>query len=127
MNHQHVTYLLAGGGAASSAAAVAIRKLDPTNTILMVGQEINRPYHRHPLSKGYLQRQTQNEKLFTLNEHWFAQNRVELMTGRRVERLDTARHAVILDNAEEISYDKLLNVRTYLNDFADNFMTGNDR
>jgi 3-phenylpropionate/trans-cinnamate dioxygenase ferredoxin reductase component len=108
MNHQHVTYLLAGGGAASSAAAVAIRKLDPTNTVLMVGQEINRPYHRPPLSKSYLRRQTDHENLFTHNQHWFAQNKVELMTGRRVERLDTARHAVILDNAEEISYDKLL-------------------
>jgi 3-phenylpropionate/trans-cinnamate dioxygenase ferredoxin reductase component len=108
MNHHHVKYLLAGGGAASSAAAVAIRKLDSTNTLLMVGQEINRPYHRPPLSKGYLLRRTQHENLFTLSDRWFAENHVELMTGRRVERLDTARHAVILDNAEEISYDKLL-------------------
>jgi 3-phenylpropionate/trans-cinnamate dioxygenase ferredoxin reductase subunit len=108
MNHHHVKYLLAGGGAASSAAAVAIRKLDPTNTLLMVGQEINRPYHRPPLSKDYLLRRTQHENLFTLSDRWFADNHVTLMTGRRVEKVDTARRTVILGNAEEISYDKLL-------------------
>jgi 3-phenylpropionate/trans-cinnamate dioxygenase ferredoxin reductase component len=108
MNHHHVKYLLAGGGAASSAAAVAIRKLDSTNTLLMVGQESNRPYHRPPLSKDYLLRRTQHENLFTLSDRWFADNHVTLMTGRRVEKVDTARRTVILGNAEEISYDKLL-------------------
>jgi 3-phenylpropionate/trans-cinnamate dioxygenase ferredoxin reductase subunit len=108
MSHLHVKYLLAGGGIASSAAAVAIRKLDPANTLVMIGQEINRPYHRPPLSKGYLRRQKRHEELFTLPGDWFDRNNVELRTGRRVAHLDTARCAATLDDGSEISYDNLM-------------------
>jgi len=93
---------------ASSAAAVAIRKLDPANTLLMIGQEINRPYHRAPLSKDYLRRQRRHEDLFTLPDSWFTEHRLDLRTGRRVAHLDTARAAVTLDDGMEISYDQLL-------------------
>ena len=108
MSHLHVKYLLAGGGVASSSAAVAIRKLDPVSPMLMIGQEANRPYHRPALSKDYLRRTARHADLFTLPDDWFAQNNVELRTGRRVAQLDTARCAAILDNGKEISYDKLL-------------------
>ena len=108
MSHLHVKYLLAGGGLAASAAAVAIRKIDPVSALLMIGQENNRPYHRPPLSKDYLLRDTTHQDLFTLPEGWFAQNRVDLRTGRRVAHLDTARCAAMLDDGKEISYDKLL-------------------
>ncbi len=108
MSHLHVKYLLAGGGVASSAAAVAIRQTDPVGTILMIGQEINRPYNRPQLSKQYLRRHSGHEGLFTLPAEWFAENRVELRTGRRVAHLDTARCAATLDDGREISYDRLL-------------------
>ena len=39
---------------------------------------------------------------------WYGARGIRLMTGRRVEKVDTARRTVILGNAEEISYDKLL-------------------
>lgn len=108
MSHLHVKYLLAGGGIASGAAAAAIREIDPTNALLMIGQEINRPYDRSALSKGYLRREKRREAIFTLPQDWFVANRVELRTGRRVSHLDTARRAAILDDGKEISYDRLL-------------------
>jgi 3-phenylpropionate/trans-cinnamate dioxygenase ferredoxin reductase component len=108
MSHLHVKYLLAGGGVTSSAAAVAIRRRDPSNPLLMIGQEINRPYHRPPLSKDYLRRQRSHDDLFTLPSGWFAANHVDLRTGRRVARLDTARSSVTLDDGKEVSYDQLL-------------------
>ena len=74
----------------------------------MIGQEANRPYNRAPLSKDFLRRSTRHAELFTLPDGWFAQNNVELRTGRRVAHLDTARCAVTLDNGNEISYDRLL-------------------
>ncbi len=108
MSHLHVKYLLAGGGLAASAAAVAIRKLDAVSPVLMIGQENNRPYNRPPLSKEYLLRDITHNDLFTLPGDWFAQNHVDLRTGRRVAHLDTARCAAILDDGKEISYDNLL-------------------
>lgn len=108
MSNAHVKYLLIGGGLASSSAAEAIRRRDPEGAILLVGQEISRPYHRPPLSKEYLRRQKPHQELFTHEPNWFAEQHVELRTGRRASHLDTARRTVFLDSGEEISFDKLL-------------------
>jgi 3-phenylpropionate/trans-cinnamate dioxygenase ferredoxin reductase subunit len=108
MNHLHVKYLLVGGGLAASAAARAIREADRDGAMLMVAQEIIRPYHREPLSKAYLRREVARETLFAEPPDWFERHHVELRTGRRAAHLDTGRHVVTLDSGEEISYDKLL-------------------
>src|SRR5436190_482516 len=108
MSDTHVKYLLMGGGLASSSAAEAIRALDVRGELMMVGQEINRPYHRPPLSKEYLRRQAGRETVFTKPGEWFAQNRIQLRTGRRVSHLDAMRKSVTLDSGQEISFDQLL-------------------
>ncbi len=108
MSNLHVKYLLVGGGLASSAAAQAIRSLDHEGSVLLVGQEINRPYHRPPLSKQYLRREKPHDDLFTVSADWYEKNRVELRTGRRASHLDTPRKAVTLNNGEEVSFDRML-------------------
>jgi NTE family protein len=108
MNQTHVKYLLAGGGLAAGSAAEAIRALDKQGSIMLVGQEVNRPYHRPPLSKEYLRGEKSRSELVMEPIGWFDRNNIELRTGRRVAHLDTARHAATLDNGEEINFDALL-------------------
>jgi 3-phenylpropionate/trans-cinnamate dioxygenase ferredoxin reductase subunit len=108
MNSAHVKYLLVGGGIASSAATAAIRQRDPEGSILLVGQEVHRPYHRPPLSGPYLIDSGVHRPTFAKDDWWFAGQRVVLQTGRRATRLDTARGAVAFDNGEEINFDHLL-------------------
>src|SRR5687768_9461135 len=96
MRDLHVRYLLVGGGAASSAAAARIRGRDREGSLLLVGKEINRPYHRTPLSSDYLLRKATRESLFTLPADWYEGNGVSMRTGTRVSHLDTARQAAIL-------------------------------
>lgn len=108
MSTSHVKYLLVGGGLASSAAAQAIREVDSDGSCVLIAQEISRPYHRPPLSKGYLRRQVPREKLFTLASEWFESHRVTLRTGCRAARLDSSRMSVTLDNGQDISFDRLL-------------------
>lgn len=108
MNHMHVKYLLVGGGVASSAAAQAIRALDAEGSILLVGQEQSRPYHRAPLSKQFLLGKEQPDSLFVSSADWYRDNHVELSTGRRVERLDPARNWAITSDGCEITYDRML-------------------
>jgi NADPH-dependent 2,4-dienoyl-CoA reductase/sulfur reductase-like enzyme len=108
MSVQHVKYLLIGGGLASSSAAQAIRERDPRGSLMIVGQEINRPYHRPPLSKDYLRRESNRDALGTVEANWFTEHDVMLRTGRRAARLDAGRNTVTLDNAEEIVFDRLL-------------------
>lgn len=108
MRTLHVKYLLVGGGIASYSAAQAIRARDSEGSILLVGQEINRPYDRSALSKAFLRRQVPREVLFAAEPGWFDKQRIDLRTGRRVANLDTARAAAALDNGEFVSYDRLL-------------------
>jgi 3-phenylpropionate/trans-cinnamate dioxygenase ferredoxin reductase subunit len=108
MNGSHVKYLIVGGGLAASSAAEAIRSRDARGSLMLVGQEVNRPYHRPPLSKGFLRREKSLRDISTLPADWFEQNRCELSTGRRATNLDTSRRMVALDSGEEISFDKLL-------------------
>src|SRR5215207_1707813 len=108
MSILHVRYLLVGGGLASSSAAAAIREVDPEGSVLLVGQEVNRPYHRPPLSKQYLRREQGRAELMTVPAGWFAERHVELRTGRRVAHLDVVRQVATLDSGEEVAYDRLL-------------------
>src|SRR5579863_6734954 len=108
MNNLHVKYLLVGGGLASSAAAQTIRSIDPEGSVLLIAQEVTRPYHRPPLSKEYLRRQKKRAELFTQEPGWFEKNHIELRTGRRVAHLDVARMTAIVNTGEEISFDRLL-------------------
>ncbi|HEV8291847.1 MAG TPA: FAD-dependent oxidoreductase [Tepidisphaeraceae bacterium] len=108
MSAPHFKYILVGGGIASSSAAQAIRAIDTEGTLLLLGQEVNRPYHRPPLSKDYLLGRQKQKEIFTLPDEWFKQHQVELRTGRRASLLDTSRRMVALDNGEEIAFDKLL-------------------
>jgi len=104
----HVKYLLVGGGLASSHAARAIREIDSQGDLVLVGQDINRPYHRPPLSKEFLRGQMPRAEVFIDSSDWILENHVQLRTARRASRLDVGRNAVTLDNGEEISFDKLL-------------------
>jgi 3-phenylpropionate/trans-cinnamate dioxygenase ferredoxin reductase component len=108
MSNLHVKYLLVGGGLAGSEAAQAIRKLDANGDLLLVGQEINRPYHRPPLSKEFLRGQLARSGLFTLPAEWFVENHVQLRTGRRATHVDVTRSCVMLDSGEELSFDRLM-------------------
>lgn len=110
MSVSHVKYLLIGGGLASSTAAQAIRALDPRGELMLIGQERIRPYHRPPLSKGYLrqQRTGRRPELFVQPPEWYADNRVQLRTGVRASHLDANRRSVALENGQEIAFDRLL-------------------
>jgi NADPH-dependent 2,4-dienoyl-CoA reductase/sulfur reductase-like enzyme len=108
MSLHHVKYLLIGGGLASSSAAEAIRGVDRDGAILLISQEIVRPYHRPPLSKEFLRREKGRDELFTHGRNWFENNQITMRSGRRAVHLDAARAAVTLDQGETVAYDNLL-------------------
>jgi 3-phenylpropionate/trans-cinnamate dioxygenase ferredoxin reductase subunit len=108
MSDLHVRYLLIGGGVASGAAAEAIRQIDRIGSILLVAQEINRPYYRRLLGTDYLLGRMEHEALFMQPAAWYDQQEIELHTGRAASHLDASRQVVTLDNGEEISFDRLL-------------------
>lgn len=95
-------YLVVGGGMTGHAAASAIRELDPSGSLALLGAEPDRPYARPPLSKG-LWFGRPEEKI------WLPEvTGLELHLGRRVVALDPKAREVRDDQGGVHRYEKLL-------------------
>jgi len=102
------TFVIIGASLAGAKAAEVLRAEGFAGRVVLVGEETVLPYERPPLSKGYLQGKDPQEKAYVHDEAWYADNRVELMLGRRATGLDRAAHTVTLDGVDQLRYDKLL-------------------
>ena len=104
MADRQVEHLLVGGGIAGAAAAAALREAGAEGSILLVGRELDPPYHRPPLSKGYLQgRETQDQTLIH-PAGWWADHDVELMTRTSVTEIDQATRTAKLSTKETVEF-----------------------
>lgn len=101
-------YVIIGGGLAASRAAEGIRSLDTAGSIVLVTEEERLPYERPPLSKGVLKGDDPIESVFTHDESWYADNRVDLRIGDPATALDAARRTVTLGAGTVLAYEKLL-------------------
>ncbi|MEH1126155.1 NAD(P)/FAD-dependent oxidoreductase [Micromonospora sp. CPCC 206061] len=102
------TFVIIGASLAGAKAAETLRAEGFDGRIVLVGEEIERPYERPPLSKGYMLGKDPRDKAFVHDESWYAEHDVELMLGRRATNLDAAAHTVTLDGVAKLTYDKLL-------------------
>src|SRR5258705_8381023 len=103
------TFVIVGASLAGAKAAETLRAEGFTGRVVLIGEEVERPYERPPLSKEYLQgNEDAREKAFVHPMEWYGENDVELRLATRVTHLDPAAHAVTLDGVEILHYDKLL-------------------
>ncbi|GFU30510.1 apoptosis-inducing factor 1, mitochondrial [Nephila pilipes] len=126
-----IPYLLIGAGSASFNAYRAIRTVDPTAKVLVVGDEAYLPYMRPPLSKevwfdkktdvaetlSFTQWDGNSRSLFyeppsfffTLKEVLDNKNGgIAVIRGKKVVKVDPVGQVVYLDKGEKISYNKCL-------------------
>jgi len=82
--------LLIGGGIASASAAAELRERGFDGSIVVVTREMDAPYHRPPLTKGYLQGREDRPSTLVHPESWYAEHDVELRTRTPVMDLDVA-------------------------------------
>jgi 3-phenylpropionate/trans-cinnamate dioxygenase ferredoxin reductase subunit len=102
------TFVIAGASLAGAKAAETLREEGFTGRVLLVGDEIERPYERPPLSKGFLLDKEAREKAHVHEADWYDKHNVELRTGTSVASIDRAAHQVTLSTREPIPYDRLL-------------------
>jgi 3-phenylpropionate/trans-cinnamate dioxygenase ferredoxin reductase subunit len=81
--------LLLGGGIASASAAAELREQRFDGSIVLVTREMDLPYHRPPLTKGYLQGREDRPSTLIHPEEWYAEHDVEVRTRTPVMELDT--------------------------------------
>lgn len=99
MADRTVDILLVGGGIASATAAQTLRDEGFTGSVLLVGRELDPPYHRPPITKGLLQgKETKEDGLIALPDD------VEVLTRTSVMSLDPAAKTATLQSKDVVSF-----------------------
>jgi 3-phenylpropionate/trans-cinnamate dioxygenase ferredoxin reductase component len=97
--------IIVGSGPAGVGAAESFREHAPDARIRIFSADIDPPYARPPLSKEYLQGQTDDVALHPAQ--WFDERRIELVLDAPVERLDLDERAISVRGRRH-SYDSLV-------------------
>jgi 3-phenylpropionate/trans-cinnamate dioxygenase ferredoxin reductase subunit len=105
---RHVDHLLIGGGIASATAAATLREEGATGSVLLVGRELDPPYHRPPCSKGYLQGRESRADALIHPPQWWDENAVELLARTSVLALDPATRTATLSNKQAVQFETAL-------------------
>jgi 3-phenylpropionate/trans-cinnamate dioxygenase ferredoxin reductase component len=101
-------FVVVGAGLTGAKAVETLREQGFTGGLTLIGEEIERPYERPPLSKDYLLGKSERAKAFVHDPDWYAEHDVDLRLGTRATDLDPAAHTVTLDGVTPLHYDKLL-------------------
>lgn len=102
------TYVVVGANLAGGRAAETLRAEGFDGRVILIGEEVDRPYERPPLSKEYLRGEWPREKVFLRAPEYYEQQNIELRLGRRARHLDVSQKVVELETGERVRYDKLL-------------------
>ncbi|HEX5265801.1 MAG TPA: FAD-dependent oxidoreductase, partial [Acidimicrobiales bacterium] len=102
------TFVIVGAGLAGAKAVEALRAQGFEGRVVLLGEEDERPYDRPPLSKDYLQDNSEKDKIYLHPEAWYAEHEVELRLGCRATAIDPGVHRVTAASGEDINYDRLL-------------------
>lgn len=104
----HYDILIVGAGQAAAQCAQSLRQGGFAGTIAMVGDEPLAPYERPPLSKDYLGGKRDADRLLLRRPEFWAEKQVDLLTGRRVTRVDPTERRVALADGASLSYGDLV-------------------
>ena len=105
------TFVIAGASLAGAKAAETLRDEGFDGEIVLLGTELELPYERPPLSKGYLLGQDERASIYVHPEEWYAEHHVDLRLGVTVTAIDRAASAVVISGpggTQTLPYDKLL-------------------
>ena len=100
--------VIVGGGQAAAQLVVSLRLGGHGGRITLVSDENAPPYQRPPLSKQYLAGELERERLLLRRAEYYESRDVELRLGHRVMTVDRGNRLAVLDNGEELGYDRLV-------------------
>ena len=101
------TCIIIGASHAAAQLAPSLRQEGWEGRILIIGDEAYTPYHRPPLSKGFLLDQKNTDSLVIRQQAFYDKHKIEFLLNTRVEKLDRSQRILTLDNGDKLSYDKL--------------------
>ncbi|HEX2977956.1 MAG TPA: FAD-dependent oxidoreductase [Candidatus Babeliales bacterium] len=103
----HKKFVVIGTSAAGMGAVAALRQLDAHAEIVCISDEMQMPYNKC-LLPDYLAGDKALEDIFTRPQEFFQQQKIDLLLGKKVERISPLANKIIMADGDEIPYDKLL-------------------
>jgi 3-phenylpropionate/trans-cinnamate dioxygenase ferredoxin reductase subunit len=99
--------VIVGGGLAAAMVAQEYRGADGDGSVLLIGREPHPPYHRPPLTKGFLRGEEPVEDTYVHSlDEWRGLD-VDLRLSTEVAAIDPAAHAIELVDGDRIEYGRL--------------------
>lgn len=101
--------LIVGSGHGGAQTAIGLRSNPAfTGSITIVTDDTELPYERPPLSKDYFAGAKTFERLLLRPATYWQDRHVQILTGRRVVRVDTDAKHVITEDGTTLAYDTLV-------------------
>ncbi|WP_293881106.1 FAD-dependent oxidoreductase [Sphingomonas sp.] len=100
--------LIVGAGHGGAQASIALRQGGFAGSIAMVTEEADLPYERPPLSKEYLAGDKPFERIMIRPTAFWSERNIDILTERRIERVDPVGHVVTDHAGATIGYGKLI-------------------
>jgi len=100
--------LVVGAGHAGAQTALGLRQRKFAGSVALIGAEPDWPYERPPLSKDYLAREKEFERLLIRPADSWTDRDVEVVRGTRVVKVEPAAHTVETDAGAVLAYRKLI-------------------
>jgi 3-phenylpropionate/trans-cinnamate dioxygenase ferredoxin reductase component len=102
------TFVIVGAGLAGAKAAEELRSQGFDGRVVLVGEELDLPYERPPLSKDFLRGQMPEDKVFVHPAGFYDGQGIEVVPALRAVELDAGDHVVRFSTGEQLHYDRLL-------------------
>jgi NADPH-dependent 2,4-dienoyl-CoA reductase/sulfur reductase-like enzyme len=99
--------VIVGGGLASARVVKAYRDAGGADDLVLVSADTVVPYHRPPLTKGYLRGEVERDKVFVEPEPFYPEQRVDVRLSAHATVVDTKAKTVVVDD-EQLAYDRLV-------------------
>jgi 3-phenylpropionate/trans-cinnamate dioxygenase ferredoxin reductase subunit len=100
--------VIVGAGHGGAQAAIALRQNKFEGTIAMIGDELELPYERPPLSKEYFSGEKTFERIMIRPAAFWDERSIAMRIGRRVTTVDADAQRLTLDDGSTIGYGRLI-------------------
>ena len=99
--------VIVGAGQAGAALAAKLRALGYDGPLALVGEEPALPYQRPPLSKKYVSRELEFERLLVRPPAWYGEHQIDLHLGCPITALNPAEKTITFRDGTLVRYAKL--------------------